>query len=74
MSKETVKSNWQMACPKCRRDSKIDIAANIWVRLVPDGTDQDESADSSVDWNDDSLCICRACGHAGAAKQFEIKD
>jgi hypothetical protein len=30
---------WHMACPECGCDDSIDINANVWIRLCPDGTD-----------------------------------
>jgi len=35
---QSVKQIWEMACPKCGASDEIDICADIWVRLCPDGT------------------------------------
>jgi hypothetical protein len=38
-STETVSSTWPMRCPKCGKDDEIDICADVWVRVCPEGTD-----------------------------------
>ena len=62
---------FDMRCPKCGDASRIDVAATVWVRLTSDGTDADESAEGSHDWDDDSRARCNACDHEGAVKEFQ---
>lgn len=56
-----------MYCPSCGESDGLDIAATVWVRLMSDGTDADESHDGSHEWDDDSACQCD-CGWAGTVK------
>ena len=59
-----------LVCPQCGRNDRIDIAAFVWVRQTPDGTDLDEARDHSREWGDDRAVICRSCGKSGSAKDF----
>ena len=74
MPRETVKSEWEMQCPKCKADDQIDIAATMYVRLLPDGTDPYESGQGDTEWDDKSHAICRACDYSGKVSKFKIKD
>ena len=69
---ETVIECWNMRCPACRADDEIDIAATVWVRLVPDGTDMLAAANGDTEWAGDSPASCRGCGYRGKASAFEI--
>ena len=69
----TVKSEWEMACPKCSADHAIDICANIWVRLSADGTDPYEAEIQHHDWGDENDATCAACGHAGTVGDFRTE-
>ncbi len=62
---------FDMTCPKCGRDDHIDIAATVWVRLTPDGTDIDGPKDGSHEWEPDSVAMCAACSYSGEVKDFE---
>ena len=62
-----------LVCPQCGRDDRIDIAALVWVRQTPDGTDIDEADDHSHEWGEDSAVICRSCGKSGTAKEFQSR-
>lgn len=65
-----VKQAWEMCCPKCGEDVSIDVSAQVWVRLTPEGTDRDEPTDTSEEWDNNSPCKCAACGHAGTVGDF----
>ncbi len=65
-------SHSPLSCPGCKNSGRIDIAALVWVRQTPDGTDPDASEDQSHDWDDGSQCVCRCCGHTGTVEQFRI--
>lgn len=56
---------FDMVCPKCGRSDKLDVAATVWVRLTDDGTYDTLSQDGSTEWDDDSACVCAACGWRG---------
>ena len=66
---ETVRSNWNMDCPKCGEDTDLLILALSTVRLLPDGT---EDVGGGVDWSGNSSMLCRACGFPGKAHDFYI--
>jgi hypothetical protein len=64
-------NSFDMRCPKCGGDTRIDIAATVWVRLTPDGTDTDEATEGGHFWDDDSPARCDACDHNGKVKEFQ---
>lgn len=65
-------------CRSCGDADHIDIAANVWVRLIQtEGsdefeTDADEADDHDQTWGDDSAAVCRSCGEDGTAYDFEV--
>lgn len=59
-----------LACPQCGDDQHIDVAALVWVRLCPDGTDADISHDGSHEWDDSSNAVCWHCGFTGKVRDF----
>ncbi len=58
-------------CPKCGKADEIDIAATVWVRLCPDGTDVTQAANGDHEWEDSSPVKCCACGHDGTVASFQ---
>ena len=64
---------FDMACPACGQDDRIDIEATLWVRVTPDGTDADASEDGTHDYEDDSLAECQACGYGGKVREFKTE-
>jgi hypothetical protein len=66
----SVKTEWEMACPRCGSDEHIDIAATVWVRLTEDGTDADDPADGGHEWDSDSDARCAKCGYSGTVEDF----
>ncbi len=66
----TVKEAWKMACPECGDDLRIDIAAVVWVRLTPDGTDITEAENGDHEWSDRSKAVCGTCGYTGNVRKF----
>ncbi len=69
----SVAKCWNMRCPKCGDHECIDIAANVWVRLFPDGTDVHEAANGDHEWDNDSIAICHSCRHAATVRNVEIR-
>ena len=63
-------NQYGMFCPSCGHSDEIDITANVDVRLTYDGTDADESADGSHNWDDDTPCSCANCGHSATVADF----
>lgn len=66
-----INPDFNLRCPRCRRDDRIDIEAKVLVRLTADGTDAYQSADGSHEWDDQSACICRACDFVGKVINFD---
>lgn len=67
----TVRAAWNMICPSCKKDSSLDIAATVHVRLCPDGTDAYASREGGHEWSSDSTAICADCGWEGTVKDAE---
>ena len=65
----TVRSYWNMACPKCGEDSGLIIVAHTKYRLLPDGT---EDVDADSGWCGNSIMSCEDCGFLGEANVFSI--
>ena len=70
------------ACPKCGRTDKIDICADVWVRLIqpeedPEAfeTDADEAegGNQGHEFDRNHGAICRACGEHGNVSKFETE-
>lgn len=61
----TVREEHGVACPKCGSDEQIEVVYTSWTRLVPDGTDDDNVLDKSVEYDNESPCRCGKCGWAG---------
>jgi hypothetical protein len=73
LSPKTVTDNHDMSCPQCHKDDQIDVVASIWVRLTPDGTDDSGAlGGSQQEWDNNSHCICRACGYHSNVGKFTI--
>ena len=59
-----------LRCPECGKGDEIDIAATVWVRLCPDGSDVTQAANGDHEWSNNSGAVCQACGHSGNAAEF----
>jgi len=59
-----------LCCPECGKSDEIDIAATVWVRLCPDGTDLTAAHDGNHEWQNDSAAYCGACGHDATVAEF----
>ena len=66
-----MSNSFEMKCPKCGNEDRIDIHAAMWVRLTSDGTDADTSACGEHVWCADSMAACRACDYNGTVNDFE---
>ena len=62
---------FDMACPSCGKTDCIDIAATVWLRVMPDGTDPGEAENGDHEFTPDSPALCGACGHAATVAAFE---
>ena len=43
-----------MKCPECGASDEIDVCADVWVRLCPDGTDITAAENGDTEWTDHS--------------------
>lgn len=60
----TVKEEWGMECPSCKRDDQLRIAVKMWADLGGEGTD----AEGDQEWDDNSSCVC-GCGWSGIVSE-----
>ena len=67
-----IATSWGLRCPHCKSCDEIDIAATVWVRLCPDGTDPALSYCGDHAWTDDSEACCNACGFDGRVRDFHV--
>lgn len=65
---ETVGNQFGYVCPKCKKGNRLRIAARVWVTLLPDGTDNN---DSDTEWDNESAAACLACNWTGLAGELE---
>lgn len=66
----SVKSSFEMACPKCGDDADLHVTFTGTCRLVGNGSE--DCGDH--EWDNDSLCLCGECGHELTVDDFRIKD
>lgn len=59
-----------LRCPDCGGTDAIDIAATVWVRLCPDGTDIMLSHNGDHEWDDDSPVFCATCHFRGRVRHL----
>ncbi|TXM96396.1 hypothetical protein FV242_33685 [Methylobacterium sp. WL64] len=62
---------FDMACPACGSADRIDIAATVWVRVTPDGTDPDNAENGDHEFTPASPAMCSGCGHRGTVAEFD---
>lgn len=67
---EEIGNQFGLRCAECGRGDEIDIAATVWVRLCPDGTDATTATNGDHEWCDHSGALCAACGHGGNVSDF----
>lgn len=59
-----------MKCPECGSLEPFDIHSQIIVKVYDGGTDEYRS----VEWTDESLCMCCSCQHLGTVTGFIQKN
>jgi hypothetical protein len=67
---EELGNQFGLRCPECGMSDQLDIAATVWVRLCPDGTDVTAAGNGDHEWEDSSPIKCCACGHDGTVATF----
>jgi hypothetical protein len=55
-----------LRCPKCGDQDRIDILAELWVRV----TDADASGDGEHTYTPKSTALCGSCGHSARLYHF----
>lgn len=55
-----------LCCPGCGSRDAISIVMTSFTELHPDGTGDSED----TEWDNESFCKCRACGHGAKVKDF----
>jgi hypothetical protein len=68
---DVIENAFAMKCPKCGASDEIDVAATVWVRLCPDGTDVTAAEDGDHEWSDQSGAVCHGCGFGGNVDDFK---
>ena len=68
---EELGNQFGLRCPECGMSDQLDIAASVWVRLCPDGTDVTAAGNGDHEWEDTSPIKCCACGHDGTVAFFQ---
>lgn len=68
----SVKTEWEMACPKCGSDEQIMIIATVRIQLMEDGTEGGHGG-GGFEWDEHSPCTCDKCGHSGEVEDFEAE-
>lgn len=67
-------NQFDLHCPKCGLEDFLDICAEIWVRLVEDGSDPDMAHNHDHHWTEKSSASCRSCGWLGRVGDLEQGD
>lgn len=55
-------NQWGYVCPSCGDSEFIDVVAQVWVRLVEDGTDDSLPMEQAVEWDGNATAKCSAGG------------
>ncbi len=61
-------------CPECGDQDRLDILAEVWLRVTEDGTDADASSDGHHDYTPKNLTHCNACGHTARLSEFDPEE
>jgi len=66
----TVRDEWNLECPSCHSDERLQVALTTMADLTPEGTDPW----GDHEWDDKSFMRCAGCGHCGCVADFEIPE
>src|SRR4051812_28198418 len=64
-------NRFDLRCPQCHKDDKIEILAKAWVRITPIGTDASLTSTLDHQWHGTSQCRCGHCGFDRYVVYFE---
>jgi hypothetical protein len=65
---------WGFRCPECGRDDAIVVAATVWARLGPDGSDIGLFENEAHEWDLRSMARCDACDFQARLVSFTPSD
>lgn len=57
---ETVGNQFGYLCPECHKGDELSVAAVVWAKLYPDGSD----VEGDHEWDGNSAIVC-GCGWSG---------
>ena len=66
----TVRDEWQLACPKCGSDERLQVSLRSMADVTPDGTEPF----GDHEWDNASFMRCAACGHAATVSNFYVEE
>ncbi len=69
-SSSTVREEWGLACPKCRRDDRLQVELTTMADLTAYGTEPF----GDQQWDRRSHMRCDACGHSGKVARFQCAE
>ena len=61
---------FDMRCPACGGTERIDILADVWIRVCADGTDATAAGCGDHHFTPESTACC-ACGHWATVADFD---
>ena len=67
-SRRNLRSEYGMACPKCRQADRLTLGIRCSANLTIDGTE----AFGDHCWDDTDFCICDECGFEATVAKFSI--
>jgi hypothetical protein len=69
-ARETVRTEWGLACPSCNRDDKLMIDVSGFAWLSVDGTE----STGNHEWDEKSFITCQGCAWEGTVAKARIAD
>lgn len=63
-----LRSEYDMACPRCGQAETLSVEITCTATLSIDGTE----ANGDHYWDDASACSCDACDHHGTVGEFRV--
>jgi hypothetical protein len=62
-----------LACPKCSSRGPLRIVVRTRMVMTDEGSDADDRRSlGDLDWDDDAMCECLACGHEATVCEFRF--